>query len=310
MTSIPLALEPKPLLPQSENRCEITRAWAFTTLRCRKFALKRSTTLCRRRKPCQGTVAPETGRAISKAYVTMLTSTDSSAHSPVHEKYRFKPLKGSSHYWALEQMKGKLESSRVLDVGAGGGGLGNCIRQEQPIALVAVEPDTRAHETLRQIYDSVQPSLSALSGQLFDWILVMDVLEHTPCPEVFLTEIRKLLAPGGRLLISVPNVAHWSVRVPLFFWGSFEYRPLGIMDRTHLHFFYKRSFQRLCSSLTGCRLVSESASIEPFELALPRWLGQSALYRALIPIRLGLARTWRGLFAYQLLAVIETTSES
>jgi SAM-dependent methyltransferase len=240
----------------------------------------------------------------------MLSSTKSSVHTPVHEKYRFKPLRGSSHYWALKQMRGKLRTSRVLDVGAAGGGLGKCVRDEHPIALVAVEPDTRAHDTLCTIYDSVQSSVGALSGELFDWILVMDVLEHTPSPEVFLSEIRKLLAPGGRLLISVPNVAHWSVRIPLFFWGSFEYKPLGIMDRTHLHFFYKRSFRRLCSSLPGCRLVSESASIEPFELALPRWLGQSALYRALIPVRLGLARTFRGLFAYQLLAIMETSSES
>lgn len=240
----------------------------------------------------------------------MLTKSDQTIQTPVHQKYRFKPLQGSSHHWALAQMKGKLQTSRVLDVGAGGGGLGKCVRDEAPAALVAVEPDTRAHETLRQIYDSVHPNLSALSGTLFDWILVMDVLEHTPSPEVFLSEIRKLLAPGGKLLISVPNVAHWSVRVPLFFLGSFEYKPLGIMDRTHLHFFYQRSFRRLCSSLPGCCLASESASIEPFELALPTWLGQSALYRALIPIRLAFARTFRGLFAYQLLAVIETLPES
>ncbi len=240
----------------------------------------------------------------------MLKKSEPTIQTPVHEKYRFKPLKGSSHHWALAQMRGKLGTSRVLDVGAGGGGLGKCVRDEAPAALVAVEPDTRAHETLRRIYDSVHPNLIALSETRFDWILAMDVLEHTPSPEVFLSEIRKLLAPGGKLLISVPNVAHWSVRVPLFFWGSFEYKPLGIMDKTHLHFFYQRSFRRLCSSLPGCRVVSESASIEPFELALPSWLGRSVLYRALIPIRLGLARTFRGLFAYQLLAVIETGLES
>jgi SAM-dependent methyltransferase len=240
----------------------------------------------------------------------MLTKSELAIQTPVHEKYRFKPLKGSSHHWALAQMKGKLATSRVLDVGAGGGGLGRCVREEAPAALIAVEPDTRAHETLTQIYDAVHPNLSAISEMRFDWILVMDVLEHTPSPEAFLSEIRNLLAPGGKLLISVPNVAHWSVRLPLFFWGSFEYKPLGIMDRTHLHFFYQRSFRRLSSSLSGCSLASESASIEPFELALPRWLGQSALYRALIPLRLGLARTFRGLFAYQLLAVIEALPES
>jgi SAM-dependent methyltransferase len=239
----------------------------------------------------------------------MATNIAELAHTPVHEKYRFKSLKGSSHHWALSQMKGRLSASRVLDVGAGGGGLGKCVRDEGPRTLIAVEPDLRAHDALGKIYDSIHASLQPLSNERFDWILVMDVLEHTPSPEAFLAEIRELLAPGGRILVSVPNVAHWSVRLPLFFWGSFEYQPLGIMDRTHLHFFYKRSFRRLCSSLPHSRLVAESASIEPFELALPQWLGQSVLYRALIPLRLALARTFRGLFAYQLLAVIEGTSE-
>lgn len=201
-------------------------------------------------------------------------------------------------------MRGGLAAKRVLDVGAGGGGLGKCIRGESPGSLVAIEPDTRAHDTLNQIYDHVHAGLEGVSGQLFDWILVMDVLEHTACPDTFLMEVRKLLSPGGKLLISVPNVAHWSVRFPLFFAGRFDYKPVGIMDRTHLHFFYKSSFRRLCSSLPGCDVISESASIEPFELALPTWLGESRLYRALIPVREWLARSLPGLFAYQLLALI------
>lgn len=239
----------------------------------------------------------------------MLAKDSIPDHKPVHQKYQFKPLRGSSHYWALEQLRGNVSKSRILDVGAGGGGLGSCLRAQGPASLVAVEPDTRAHETLSGIYDTVYSGIESVHESPFNWILVMDVLEHTPCPETFLSQIRGLLAPGGKILISVPNVAHWSVRIPLFFWGSFEYQPLGIMDRTHLHFFYQRSFRRLCSSLPKCRLVSRSASIEPFELALPAWLGRSFFYKALIPIRLGVARLFPSLFAYQLLAVVEASPD-
>lgn len=235
----------------------------------------------------------------------MLANDSTTDQLPVHKKYQFKPLKGSSHRWALDQLRGNVATSRILDVGAGGGGLGRCLREEGPRSLVAVEPDLRAHETLSGTYDKVYSGIDLVEGVLFDWILVMDVLEHTPSPESFLRQIRRLLAPGGKILISVPNVAHWSVRIPLFFFGRFEYQPMGIMDRTHLHFFYKRSFQRLCSSLPGCRVVLRSASIEPFELALPAWLGRSFLYRALIPLRLSVARMFPSLFAYQLLAVVE-----
>jgi len=235
----------------------------------------------------------------------MLANDPTTEQLPVHKKYQFKPLKGSSHRWALDQLRGNVATSKILDVGAGGGGLGRCIREEGPAALVAVEPDLRAHETLSGIYDNVYSGIDSVEEELFDWILVMDVLEHTPSPESFLNQVRQLLAPGGKILISVPNVAHWSVRIPLFFCGRFEYQPIGIMDRTHLHFFYKRSLYRLCSSLLGCRVVSQSASIEPFELALPPWLGRSFLYKALIPVRLGVACMFPSLFAYQLLAVVE-----
>jgi len=233
-------------------------------------------------------------------------ATDSTTELlPVHEKYQFKPLRGSSHRWALDHLRGNVATSRVLDVGAGGGGLGRCIREEAPASLVAVEPDLRAHETLSAIYDQVYSDIDSVEAPPFDWILVMDVLEHTPCPESFLRQVQQLLAPGGKILISVPNVAHWSVRIPLFFLGRFDYQPLGIMDRTHLHFFYKRSLHRLCLSLAGCRVVSRSASIEPFEKVLPSWLGHSFVYKALIPIRLAVARIFPSLFAYQLLAVVE-----
>jgi len=228
----------------------------------------------------------------------------------VHERYPFKPLQGSSHSWALQHLSGRVAGKRVLDVGAGSGWLGAALRPEAPHALIAIEIDQRAHATLSGSYDQVYADVSPLVGQQFDFILLLDVLEHVPDPLLFLRQLRSMLAPGGRMLLSVPNVAHWSVRFPLFFWGSFEYRNLGIMDRTHLQFFSRRSFRRLCESLSDCTLHPLSASIEPFELAIPTWVSKSPLYAGLLPVRLFIARILPGLMAYQHLAIIEAPAAS
>jgi 2-polyprenyl-3-methyl-5-hydroxy-6-metoxy-1,4-benzoquinol methylase len=234
----------------------------------------------------------------------MLAILSKDINSPVHERYNFKPLRGSSHWWALNHLKGQVAGKRILDVGAGGGGIGRSVKSEGPKELVAIEIDLRAHETLKQCYDRVLTDITPIKDERFDWIVILDVLEHLAKPASFLADLRKLLAPGGAILISVPNVAHWSVRIPLFFWGSFEYRSVGIMDGTHLQFFSRRSFMKLCKSVEKAHVEDYSASIEPFELALPAWASNNMIYRGLIPLRHWAARTLPGLMAYQHLALL------
>jgi 2-polyprenyl-3-methyl-5-hydroxy-6-metoxy-1,4-benzoquinol methylase len=234
----------------------------------------------------------------------MLDILSKDLNSPVHERYNFKPLRGSSHWWALNHLKGQVTGKRILDVGAGGGGIGRAIKAEAPKELVAIEIDLRAHEILAEHYDRVLTDITPVKNEQFDWIIILDVLEHLAKPAVFLANLRDLLAPGGSILISVPNVAHWSVRIPLFFWGSFEYRSVGIMDGTHLQFFSRRSLIKLCSSLEKIHIKEISASIEPFELALPRWATNNRLYSGLIPCRHWAARALPGLMAYQHLVLL------
>lgn len=229
-------------------------------------------------------------------------------NTPPHERYLFKPLQGSSHSWALERLLPNVAGKRVLDIGAGGGGIGRAIRERAPSELVAIEVDDRSHALLAETYDLVIPSIAPLKGRTFDWIILLDVLEHMANPQEFVDSLRELLAPGGKIIASVPNIAHWSVRVPLFFWGSFEYQSRGIMDKTHLQFFTRGSFARLFARLRNCRLVEASASIEPFEFILPKWMTNNPLYRGLIPLRLLLARSLPGLMAYQHLVVVQDQS--
>lgn len=78
-------------------------------------------------------------------------------------------------------------------------------------------------------------------GKTFDYIILADVLEHLADPLSVLVELEKYLKPRGKMLISLPNVANFSIRFNLFFLGKFSYQDFGILDKTHLHFFTQKT---------------------------------------------------------------------
>ncbi len=234
----------------------------------------------------------------------MASAMDLPIDAAPQERYVFKPSFGSSHQWALSKLRGTAHGARVLDIGAGGGGMGQALLAEGPAQLVAVEIDPRAQALLRQLYGEVYSSIEQLHGRQFDTILLLDVLEHMSDPFGFLKQVEKLLSPSGRIVISVPNVAHWSVRFSLFFLGRFEYRSRGILDRTHLQFFSRRRFTEMCSSLNSCSPEALGASIEPVELVLPCWASKNPLFAGLSRLRAAVAGLIPGLMAYQHLAVL------
>ena len=82
---------------------------------------------------------------------------------------------------------------------------------------------------------------------MFDTILCLDVLEHLLDPWGIIRKIDLLLADGGYVIASIPNVQHVSVVGPLLS-GNWELKDEGILDRTHLRFFTKRSAAALMSS--------------------------------------------------------------
>jgi SAM-dependent methyltransferase len=70
----------------------------------------------------------------------------------------------------------------------------------------------------------------------FDVVVLADVLEHVAAPAELLGLAASALKPGGRVLLSVPNVAHWTMRLHLLR-GRFDYTETGIRDATHLRWF-------------------------------------------------------------------------
>jgi predicted TPR repeat methyltransferase len=81
-------------------------------------------------------------------------------------------------------------------------------------------------------------------GKEFDVVLAADVIEHLTDPATFLGQVKTVISPDGLAIFCVPNVAHWYPRFRMTL-GLFDYDQRGILDRTHLRFFTRRSFRRL-----------------------------------------------------------------
>jgi len=222
----------------------------------------------------------------------------------VQQRYQAKLFPGSSHTWALKQLESFSPQARVLDIGPGSGVIGEALRQRGFERLSAIEIDPEARENLKPIYSRIEMSLDPYErdGSRFDLVLLLDVLEHMAQPFEFLARVRSLLPNGAGVLISVPNIAHWSMRLCLLF-GFFEYTNRGLLDQTHLQFFNRRRFERLITS-HGFRAQQRDATIEPLELLLPDVLTQSVIFSAISTARAYVARCLPGLMGYQLLAVI------
>jgi methionine biosynthesis protein MetW len=153
--------------------------------------------------------------------------------------------------------------ARVLDVGCGTGSVSSQIIAKRHVSLVGVEPDEARASRARARGVPVRsglltPTLIEELGK-FDIVVFADVLEHLAEPLALLELAKTALAPGGRVVASVPNIAHWSVRTELLR-GKFVYTPTGIMDATHLRWFTADGIALLFRSaglaLEACRVTA------------------------------------------------------
>jgi len=140
---------------------------------------------------------------------------------------------------------------RVLDIGCGAGVITLIANEGKSNTVYGVEPDpdrakVSAERGLKMECGLLDSAYFERHGR-FDVIMLIDVLEHLVDPQAMLALIKQGLNPGGRILLSVPNVAHWSVRLKLLF-GRFDYTEIGIMDATHLRWFYEGSLRALVES--------------------------------------------------------------
>jgi predicted TPR repeat methyltransferase len=149
---------------------------------------------------------------------------------------------------------------RVLDVGCSSGVMGAALRA-QGHEVTGLELDADLATSARTRLDRVvEGDVEALArdavevGGPFDCIVFADVLEHLRDPWSVVTWAATQVAPGGSLVISVPNIRHAKTFWALAIRRRWPYDPVGIFDRTHLRFFARRNLPDLVAG-TGFSIV-------------------------------------------------------
>lgn len=141
-------------------------------------------------------------------------------------------------------------NSLVLDIGCSSGHFGEALIAERGCIVDGVELDEKdaqeASTKLRKVFtlNVETDELSTIDGGPYDIVYLGDVIEHLVTPAKTLRRIGVLLKPTGKLVFSVPNMAHLTVRLQLLK-GDFEYTETSLLDKTHLHFYTLNELEKV-----------------------------------------------------------------
>lgn len=221
-----------------------------------------------------------------------------SAATP-NESYEYKSDPHSSHGLILRHLA-QLSSTEVVDLGCSDGLLSMQIRSlGHKVIGVDLEEHAMVHGRVDKfIQANLDDGLPADLPLTLDHVVCADVLEHVRQPEQLLAQILPRLTPGGAIVASVPNFGHWYPRLRTVF-GMFDYDRRGILDRTHVRFYTRRSFERMARN-AGCTVRRIGTTGLPFDVADRGGTGGAS--RKLAPLALIdrlLVRVRPQLFGYQ-----------
>jgi len=233
------------------------------------------------------------------------------ANYPEFEEYYVpcpvKSSKGSSHQYVREIVG---HNKKVLDVGCGDGDLDVELMTKQNARITGIDllAEPRHKDQIEAYYQAdlehgLSQVMHRLENQKFEQVLLLDILEHLRQPENILKHCREVLAPGGEVIVSVPNVANITVRLMLLF-GKWTYADRGILDRTHLRFFTRKTARSLIED-QGYQVIVDKMTIIPIE----RILGLNANGHFMRFANLGLrvaTRLFPTLLGYQVVLVAKS----
>jgi 2-polyprenyl-3-methyl-5-hydroxy-6-metoxy-1,4-benzoquinol methylase len=223
--------------------------------------------------------------------------------------------------WGLLRIWGDRTNLDVLDVGCGFATTSQHI-EKRSNRVTGIESSAEAVAVARtRLSEVIHADLQTrpLAGRHFDVIIFADVLEHLAWPIGVLRSYLDLLKDGGSVIVSLPNVGLWSVRLNLLF-GRFHYEETGVLDRTHLRFFTRRTAREMIES-TGLEIIRRtynSGLVRPFVPLAKKLLGGSGsdshdpasliesrpykLYlKTIDPIERIVASCWPGALAFQMI---------
>jgi len=233
--------------------------------------------------------------------------------------------------WGLLRLWGKRKGLRVLDVGCGFATtsahiqkLGNDVTG---IEESAVACDVAAQRLGHVVQADLQEA--ELADEQFDVIIFADVLEHVAWPVGVLRRYLQWLAPNGSVIVSLPNVGLWSVRLAHLV-GRWEYEETGVLDRTHLRFFTRKTARWLLEQgrLRPVATTYNPGLVRPFVPLAKKLLSRKndnstapqapdallksrpyQLYlKTAYPVERAVASLWPGMLAFQMIFEAKRTA--
>lgn len=162
----------------------------------------------------------------------------------------------------LRLLPASVTLEKVLDVGCGCGATGQYLKnrlQVKEVVGIELNPEmAQQAQTMldRVIFGDVQQMNLPVEPNYFDCIICADVLEHLYDPWSVLIKLKTYLKDSGYLLLSVPNVQHWSMIFKLLA-GKWHYQHEGILDSSHIRFFTRSSLRQMIGQ-TGFEIEAMS----------------------------------------------------
>lgn len=169
----------------------------------------------------------------------------------------------------------RSDAHQILEVGCGEGTFLQLLAQERPGVTahgieINEEAARRGREDGLHIVTGAYPDVE-MPGGPYDTVLFNDVLEHIVDPWNALRVTASILAPGGEVVASLPNIRFHDTLHEIVVRGDFRYRPQGVLDITHLRFFTMDSARRMfdeagyaVESVTGIKARRPTGRQVPF----------------------------------------------
>ena len=217
---------------------------------------------------------------------------DSNAH------YELKIGYDSPHAAVLELVS---PGSRVLDLGCAGGYMSALLERERGCRATGVDrfPLGKNVRLTRFIEHDLNNGIPDVNLAEYDYVLLLDVIEHLNAPEQFFDRLRDAMkyCTNTKLMISTPNIGFLIIRLMLLL-GQFNYGKRGILDMTHTRLFTFSALRRLLEQ-RGFETIKSRGIPAPVPLAL----GDNPLSRFLMALNNACIRVFPKLFSYQIFVV-------
>ncbi|MBD3164435.1 methyltransferase domain-containing protein [Candidatus Woesearchaeota archaeon] len=213
--------------------------------------------------------------------------------------YLYKEDKYSSHSRIIDLCNG---SGTALDIGSSSGYIA---KQLTNYTVYCIDIDKESIKNAKRyckkaILGDIESA--RLPKNKFDMIIAADILEHLKNPAKVLLKLRNSLKKNGKMIISVPNVAHLWIRINLLF-GRFNYEKKGILDKTHLRFYTLSSIKKELDK-AGFRIIK----IIPTPVPLPiinKAFAESNILNFVHKINNFFAHSFRRLLAFQFVIYVK-----